>query len=219
VMRNRLDALLDRGEGEVFNAETGQTTSLAQIAWPRKLEKILSAGGCWTGGMAVGKTPPNLPPSLRDTQSAERLKIVAEGRLFDSASESAERRGAYPLVVMPTGSSMAVCGGAVPPVVTKLYRESNLMTGLGIARLNPLTAKELGWKAGQRTRLETAYGGVLVALKLDEAVMPGVVVTTSGPDPECLGDPAEKNRSNIHEICGAMASPVWRLERAALREV
>lgn len=218
-IRQRIEALLDRSDGNVFDAETGETKNLAGIAWPRQLHKILSAGGCWTSGTTEGTAPVALRPTTGDIQSAERMSIVAEGRLSLVADDSKRRQASYPLVVMPLGSSLPVRGGALPPVVNKLYRESNLMAGIGKAWLNPATARESGWRSGQRVLLQTAHGESPVLLALDEAVRPGVIMTATGPAPENLGDPAAKTEHNIQEICGAAAGPVWRLEPAALREV
>ena len=211
VLRHRIDALLARGEGEVFDADEGRAKSLTEIAWSGRLEKILSAGGCWTGPLA-GKT--KLPALLPDPADQADLAKVAGGRLGVADADAK----AFPLVVMLAGPAIATFGGVLPPVVNKLYRESNLKTGVGMARLNPATAGSRRWQEGQQAVLETVHGAMRVTLVLDEAVMPGVVLMAPGPDPVNLGDPAD-DRGDMLEICGAAHRPVWRVERAALREV
>lgn len=216
LLDRRVACLAARSGSEIFHPQRGASPVPAAGTDPRRLQQDLTAGGCWTEGpaeqetIALGKGPAAGHPDL-SAVAAGRLPL-APGPLGD-----------YPLVLVVEGDAVSVLGGALPPVVNKLYRESNLLPAAGLASLNPDTARGRGLRAGQTARLETPDGSLRVTVALDRAVRPGIVRVAPGPSPLELGDPDPGNPGDpcpdILTICGAGSRPVWRVGRAALREV
>ncbi|MBE0567276.1 MAG: hypothetical protein IH621_15050, partial [Krumholzibacteria bacterium] len=140
---------------------------------------------------------------------------LGAGRLPGPAA--AER---FPLMLVLAGGQ-AACGGALPPVANKLYRESHFKPGPDRVRINPETAGRLGLHRGRPAVLATAGGRREVTVAWDEAVMPGVVQAAVGPDPVALGDPAGAlpDGYGILVTDNAARTGVWRVGRASLEEV
>lgn len=215
VIHHRLEALMNQGRGEVFLTEQEDSIGLREVASPHRLEQILAAGGCWIESAPEPAKQSSLQSWRGNSETAKQLVEAAGGRLPETSDS--ERK--FPLVLVLAGPAVATYGGTLPPVVNKLYRESNLMRGTGIARLNPATASANGLKEGRSGRLATPHGTMSVKVVYDESVRPGVVLMSPGPSPESMGDPDGPENDDILEICGAGQRPVWRVERAALLEV
>ena len=213
LLKSRVSALYSRSRGKVFDPERDRSVKADSLGSAERLFKVLAAGGCWTEpadrALADLKTGRSVPGRVREP----RLDRSVVGRAQEPAGEEKD----YPLVLMLSGGP-AAGGGVLPPVVNKLYRESNLKSGPRRAHVNPVTARERRLGDLRPAELKTAFGKMTVAVVHDESVMPGVVRISPGPDPVSLGDP-DNGDGDILEICGAARRPVWRVTRASLREV
>lgn len=211
-LRRRVTILAGREKGKVF--QPAQDAPPTRVADPDRLQQILAKGGCWTEAAAASEAIA-VQTNPQGTAAAGRaLAAVAGGRLATTADQA----GDYPLILVIEGDGVAARGGTLPPVVNKLYRESNLLNSVGQACLNPETARRRGLRAGRTALLTTPDGTGRVTLTLDETVRPGVVRVVPGPSAAELGDP-DRPDQDILTICGAGRRPVWRVGRASLREV
>jgi hypothetical protein len=63
------------------------------------------------------------------------------------------------------------------PLLSKLYRESNLLLGPGRIAMHPNDAQALGLDAGAKARLEVGSESRPVEVTLDPNLRPGIVLT------------------------------------------
>ncbi len=210
VLRDRAAALAAAGRGEIFDPAAGRAQSPPPWTTADTLAALLARGACWSDpGAPAPARGLHLPA---DPGLPERLAAAVDG-----TDRPADSR-AFALDLVVDGRPEACGAGALPPVVTKLYRESELRPDGRCARLNPRTIRTLGLRPDRPAELTTAAGGLPVRVVPDEAVRPGVVQVAAGPLPCDLGDP-DDGRGGILDICDVTTQGTWRLGRAALREV
>jgi hypothetical protein len=147
----RADAIHKAGRGSLFTYTDAKTVALKDVT-AEDFRKALWAGACWTD--TVDEKAPLAPPAAAVVQSRPE--------------EDAE----LPL-------AMALSHELTPasPLLSKLYRESNLRLGPGRVALHP----SCGLDDGVRATLQTARGRCAVEVTLDAGVPPGVVQATAWP--------------------------------------
>ena len=214
LLQARAATLQASGRGEVFDPSTGRSQTVGPLTAAGQLATILRRGGCWTepadGRLSAG----DLLPVAAQPPLAQRFAALAEGRLPAVAPT------AFPLALVLVGQQ-GTGGGLLPPVLTKLHRESHLKAGPDRAHINPDTGRRARLRDGHRARLATPGGSLAVTIVLDESVMPGVVQMATGPDPRALGDitGAGLDRIGILDLDTAARPDVWRVGRVSLEEV
>lgn len=214
LLQARAATLQAGGRGEVHDPAARRSLAVGSLTAAGQLATILRRGGCWTESAAGRLAAQDLKPAAAQPPLAERFAALGEGRL------PAADRDAYPLALVLVGQQ-GIGGGILPPVLTKLYRESHLKPGPDRAHINPDTARRGRLRDGHQARLSAPGGSLTVTIVLDEATMPGVVQMAPGPDPRALGDTgwADADRPGILEICTAARQDVWRVGRVSLKEV
>lgn len=211
LLEARAARLIERG-GRLFEARGGTTKAVSAFSTPGSLLKALRRGGCWIDQDAALLTP--RPASRPDEILARELDRLEPGR--QPAIRTDDR---FPWTLVVEAATNVAVSAALPPVLTKLYRESNLLAGAGVARVNPDSARRAGLPDGAAVRLRTPRGETTLRTVHDGSVMPDVVVVAPGPTAADLGDPAGPPSEDILELCDAFAIPVWRVGRASLRRV
>ncbi len=214
LLQARAATLQAGGRGEVHDPAAGRSLAVASLTAAGQLAKILGRGGCWTEPAGGRLTAADVLPTAAQPPLAARFAALGQGRL------PATGRDAFPLALVLVGQQ-GTGGGLLPPVLTKLYRESHLKPGPDRAHINPDTARRQGLRDGRAARLAGAAGSLTVTVVHDEAVMPGVVQVASGPAPRELGDlgHGDPAQNGILEIGNAARSDVWRVDRVSLKEV
>ena len=210
LMKARVDAIHASGAGMVFKPGGDEPQKVSELD-SSEIWRALKKGGCWYAGSAAPSNTLKYRLLGRDRALAARIAAVANGRPASGDEKN-------PLVLVPTGRSGAAGGGVVPPALNKLYRESEFKQGTSKARINPATGEEQGLADGARAGLETATGSLAVTVLFDEAIMPGLVLVATGPDPVALGDGEAGDGQHLLKLCNTTGEPVWRLTRAVLKE-
>jgi hypothetical protein len=146
---------------------------------------------------------------------ATRLSIMGKGRVAALKGNPKS----HPLILMPYGDRGVAGESALPQVMTKLYRESELRQLYLTAHISPETGAKRRLTDGRHAHLVTPLGTLDVTLVHDHAVMPEVVRVAVGPNPLTLGDVDDGKFASILDITKVMGGSVWRLSRASLREV
>lgn len=212
LLRARAAALQERGQGEVFDPRHSGNVAVASLIAPDAMANILSHGGCWTapGGNRLAGAEVRLP--AQGSAIAARWRHLARGRAHDGP------RAVDALLLSAGGGGAPTTGAVVPPVLTKLYRESGLKPGARQARLNPDTARDRRLEDGSTAELRAGDQILRVVVTCDASLPPGLVRVATGPTAFALGD-AGDDQADILELCGASRRAVWRLIPADLREV
>ena len=95
----------------------------------------------------------------------------------------------------------------MPPLATKLTRESHLRPPGGEAVLHPATAREAGVEGGGNAVVETPSGSAAVTVHVDPGVPPGLVeVAAEGPGADAT-----------LALFGGAGEDCWRLSQARIR--
>lgn len=172
VMKARAAAIFAARRGSVFALADGAETPVSGIASADELYGKLAAGAVWVDDAP----PPGVPKlALPGSTAAERTQILAA-----ATQPAGGPAGGYELVAIPAAWSGAVPAGVRPPLAGKLDQESRLRTPPGEAAMHPATARRFKVKDGARVRLETPRAGCDAAVRLNDAVMQGVVELTPG---------------------------------------
>jgi hypothetical protein len=115
------------------------------------------------------------------------------------------------LLLVPAGWRGPVGKAAVPPLASKLFRESELRYPAGHAAVNPATAETAGIADRGRGRIVTGRGRADVVVHRDARVMPGIIeLSCAAPSGEGwdLPDPLT--------LCETGADGSWRMTPAFL---
>jgi anaerobic selenocysteine-containing dehydrogenase len=96
------------------------------------------------------------------------------------------------LILVFEGKRSAVSSSQLPPILSKVYQESNLWPGSHAVSMHPQTAAAFGLNDGDRVFVQTNGGEHQATLRCKAGIMPGVVQMGSGPNPVLMGqDKAE----------------------------
>ena len=136
-------------------------------------------------------------------EAGERVLQAAAGRLPADAQ--------FPLALLSYGWRSGA-GGAVSPIMSKLYRESCVQTGGDVIELHPDTARRYGIADGEVAIVETRCGSCTRTVRINDAVMPGVIQAEVGPSATRNCQPEA-----LLNACGVAGDGTWRLARASLR--
>ena len=151
TLRERADAIHKSARGTLFTYADGKSQSLKDMK-ADDFWKSLNAGGCWIDEPAAKVT-------------AARLASGAPGR--QPAEESD----------LPLAIVVAREAAAGMPLLSKVYRESNLRLAPGHVALHPAC----GLAEGSQAIFETLLGKATVGVTLDPGIPPGVVQVSATP--------------------------------------
>ncbi len=164
ALRERADAIHKTARGNLFRYADGVSTPVKDLK-PEDFWNALNEGGCWIDTAQAGAPPlPKWVPSASAAGGADLAVTIVERRF---------------------------AGAPGSPLMSKVYKESNLQLGPNRAALNPATAAGLGLADGARAALTTAAGSCEIEVILDPAVSPGALEVAAGPE--------------VLDICGAFA--------------
>lgn len=213
-LERRVARLHATGEGAAYDPRDGGEAPVSGLGSPSGLAAILRRGGAWSAPASLTLDDAAWALPGHRGAMASRWRALGEGR---APARSGDAR---PYVLLP-GGGLSAAGAIAPPVLTKLYRESELQPGAGTVAVNPLTARRAGLSEGVTARLSTADGACEATVRLDASLPPGALRLATGPGPRGLGDLVEPGRPDIDvpALCGAAARPVWRVAAAGLEEV
>jgi hypothetical protein len=211
----RLQAIVKSGRGNVFDAKSGKNKATDKFKTVANLKKTLLNGGCWIDDVPVEEERAAFHLLGIGSHGMTRLTAIGQGRVttLDGNPKS------HPLILMPYGDRGVAGESALPQVMTKLYRESQLRQLYLTAHISPETGAKRRLTDGYHAFLDTPLGSLDVTLVHDPAVMPDVVRVAVGPTPLSLGDVNEGEFVSILDITKVMSGSVWRLSRASLRKV
>ncbi|MGA2435322.1 MAG: molybdopterin dinucleotide binding domain-containing protein, partial [Bryobacteraceae bacterium] len=201
--------------GKVFRYADARNVPVDEIKTPDDFLKLLLEGGCWMDAPVARKAAARFSLLGGDPKVAANLREIAAAGRLGIASEDANR---YPLALVPYGWRGAAGTSALPPILTKLYRESGVRDGGACVSLHPDTAHGFGLQEGDTAEIETRCGSCRKQVCVDSAVMPGVIVAAVGPARGELGLNSPEQAS-ILDICGAKDGCTWRVARASVRKV
>jgi len=151
TLRERADAIHKAGRGTLFTYADTKSQALKDVS-ADNFWKALNAGGCWID------EPDSKPSAARLTTVASETRPAEESEL--------------PLAVVLTHE---LTPGS--PLLSKVYRESNLRLAPGRVALNP----SCGLDEDALAVFETLLGKCRVGVTLDAAIPPGVVQVSGSP--------------------------------------
>jgi hypothetical protein len=162
TLRERADAIHETGRGSLFTYADGKLVAVKDVS-AGDFWKALNAGGCWMDAVENR----SLTVAAR-TGRAARIGERDSAATQPPAAETPE----LPLVVVLSHELTPLS-----PLLSKMYRESNLRLGPNRAALNP----SCGLADGTQASLRTTLGKCAVEVILDAGVPPGVVQLTAWP--------------------------------------
>ncbi len=213
AIEKRLDGIVKAGRGRVFDADSGELTAIGDAGSAEDLKKTLVNGGCWIDDLNTEASHGKFRLVGFFKDGFKRLTAIGGGTTLEGNPDT------YPLLLMPKGEQGAAAEGALPQVMTKLYRESQLRQLYLNAHINPTTGHDHRLADNCRAELKTPSGSIRVDVVHDKTVMPGVVSVAVGASPLSLGDVREGQFDSILDVTTMGKDASWRLCRASLKEV
>jgi menaquinone reductase, molybdopterin-binding-like subunit len=210
LLKQRCAAIHAGKRGSVFQADSGKSVALAEIASDDDLWKMLAAGGVWIDEEPSNPAPPRHVRLLGEApDGVQRIRAAARGRI----AQQKEIAQTYPLVLLPYGSRAATESCDVSPLMTKLYQESGLRATSNQARMHPETAAEWRISNGALAAVETPCGRCIKQVWTDPAVMPGVIEAPVAPQVEGAAP------ASILDVCSVDRECTWRISPARVTAV
>ncbi len=199
IIDRRLGTLCDAGRGSVARPVTGGEAATEKLSSPEELRSAMTGGAWWiSADPEPGRhTLSRILPGQESTRAIASTPVPADD--------------GHALTLVPNGWRGAVGSMAIPPVASKIFRESELRYPGGHAALNPATAVSAGLRDGARARIVTRNGSVEVKIHCDEAVMPGVIALECGPVAAGSGTAADPL-----SLCETGPDGSWRTTSASL---
>ncbi len=215
ALKERAASVLALKRGGVFRYADAQRLPVEEFKTADDFWNALLDGACWFDEPAAQKTLARFSLLGGDPKALGNLReTAAAGRLGGSVADCSR----YPLALVPFGWRGAAGSNALPPIFTKLYQESGIRDGGACVALHPDTARNLDLKEGDIVEVITSCGARRKRVRVDSAVMPGVMEAAVGPAHGEIGL-ASPEQNSILDICGVKDAYIWRVTRASVRKV
>jgi hypothetical protein len=157
TLRERAGAIHKTGRGNLFTYADAKSVALKDVG-ADDFWKALNTGGCWIDAPHEKAAVPQLAAAVDQLRTADQPRTAEDPEL--------------PLVVVLSHELTPAS-----PLLSKMYRESNLRLGPHRAALHP----SCGLEDGAQATFQTALGKCAVEVILDAGVPPGVVQLTAWP--------------------------------------
>jgi len=201
LIRNRIAKIFELHEGEVFDADAGETKSIGSMASSRELVRILERGGCWTG-------------NARSRVAGLTYKFLGNSdyqHVFSAMEKLADISGsASDIRLLPHGTRGAGSSGVNHPMMSKIYQESNLRLPSDVASISPSTGKMNGLSDGKPVRVKTDFGQTILKARFDQSIMDGVVQVQVGEETGTTARRESLQGSNTLDICRIESDSTWK---------
>lgn len=171
-MRARAAAIHAAKRGTVFTLADGSESPNSGFASADDLYSKLAAGAVWVDDVPAQASMKLALPGAADAERTQML-AAATKPVGDAGPE-------FGLVAIPAAWAGVAPAGVRVPLAGKLDQESRLRALPGEAMVHPATASKLSVKDGARVRLESARSGCPAIVRINDAVMQGVVEITPG---------------------------------------
>ncbi len=198
LLRRKADAITAAGRGMAYPPDGSGGTPVSSFADAEALWEILKEGGNWVDEPA--------PPAKRG-----QFKIL--GSLTDDTLTSAahlHQPEGGSITLTPFGVRAALASGAVSPILSKIFQESDLRNSGGTVLINPATASQFGLLDGDRAAIRTRNGSMRVRVLLDPAVRPNMLHAAVGPLPNGTPDADELTGEGVLALCVVQNDGTWR---------
>jgi len=119
-------------------------------------------------------------------------------------------------MLMPTGWRASIDSGALSPLMSKVFQESDLRDVAGRVFVNPSTAASVGVTSGGRALVRTKTGSATLTVVESERVMPGVISGVVGPLPNGATAKDELDNDDILALCDLGDDGTWRVTAATM---
>jgi anaerobic selenocysteine-containing dehydrogenase len=204
LVRQRVDSLYASRSGSVVSAADGTRRKVSDLGSADELWTAMNGGDCWMDDEAgTGR-----PQRFAVLEGFPDAKLKEVGRMSPPAGG--------PLTLMPAGWRAAIDSGALSPLMSKVFQESDLRDVAGRVFVNPSTAASAGVKSGGRALVRTRTGSATVTVVESEAVMPGVISGVVGPLPNGATTGDELTNDGVLALCDLQDDGTWRLTGATL---
>ncbi len=204
LVRQRVDSLYASRSGSIVSAVDGTSRNVSALGSADELWQAMSGGDCWLDDGAGASRP----------QRFAVLERFPDAKLQEVARTSAPAGG--PLTLMPTGWRAAIDSGALSPLMSKVFQESDLRDVAGRVFVNPSTAASAGVTSGGRAVVRTRTGSATLIVVESEGVMPGVISGVVGPLPNGATAKDELENDDILALCDLQDDGTWRLTGATM---
>ncbi|OGG44024.1 MAG: hypothetical protein A3F84_27850 [Candidatus Handelsmanbacteria bacterium RIFCSPLOWO2_12_FULL_64_10] len=212
LIEARAAALQATARGQVFHPAHGGLTPVSGLGPPEALYQSLCDGAQWLDDELEIAPVPRFRLLGPEEVGFRRLTALADGPSFGLRAGG----DAQPLTLMPFALRGTAGEGPVPPLTSKLYRESELREGPGSALMRPETGRAYGVCDGGRVRVQTAHGQFEARAIFDASVAPGVAHVAVGPDPDRMGEAGENAGERVLDLCVPDGRGTWRAVPARL---
>jgi hypothetical protein len=216
------------GRGQVYRARDSARIAMTDVSSPEELREMLTDGGCWVDAACDAPSHSTVRLLGAGADGYDRLARAGAGPgLAVEAAGASGMGGGQKLLLMPFAWKGASGADALPPLLSKLCRESGLRPAAGQAWMNPTTAREAGLRDREPAVLESAGHRARVMVRCDAAVLLGMVHVAVGPCDlsfgDCRGDKQGTRGDRAHEdeavlaLCPPDEDCTWRLAKATAR--
>lgn len=190
-LKQRSAAIHSSQRGSLFVYADGSMTPVKDLSTPDDLWSALMNGALWIDEMVqqkqhrsftVGVQPTVLPP-----EGTQELKLTAHG--WRGTTSSAQ----------------------MPPIMSKLFQESDLRNLNGTVSINPATASSRGLTKDDHAVVSTLNGRMTVRVRIDPSIPPSMVLASIGPLANGKETPLHPAGENILNLCDVKHDGTWRL--------
>ncbi len=208
LLKQRAAAIMAARQGTVFHPGKGAAVKVSTRTGTGDFWNLLLEGGCWVDD----PTPPR--PATRFTM------LGKEQPWRERLTARLEQPGPSPdqLVLMPVGWKNATSSGSVPPMISKLFQESDCRSLAGTVLAHPDTAASAGISSEGKVRLQTRSGEMEADLKLDPALMPGVLHGAVGPCVNQAQTLRQAPAEGLLALCPVEEDGSWRITPAQMKK-
>ncbi len=214
-LRGRVDAILKKGEGVVFNFKDGSTVDVSSFGSAEEFWSKLVSGALWLNAGRPARPLPKVTLLGKEINSVELMTASA----LRSERNAISLSSAYPFTLIPFRHVVGVGVGQVSPIMTKVYQESGIRSTSDVAIIAPYIAQSCGLEEGDLAQIETARGSRKMKITIDRSGMPGIIHVSAGPDPVAFTKEGETLEQNIFSLVEPDPVFSWKPTPASLRKV
>ncbi|HXK59849.1 MAG TPA: molybdopterin-dependent oxidoreductase [Acidobacteriota bacterium] len=205
LIESRIQAVWETQQGTVFVYSEETTKPLTDFASAADLAQALREGACWYDSpVDLANLKLSGSPYLT-ADTWDRLRSDLDQRIEVTSAPASS------LVLMPFGTSFMAT--LASPLTGKLTSESRLYPQAGDAFISPSDAARLGVREGERAEIETARGRLPVCMRIDSAIMPGLICVP------IVEVPVSAAWSDPRTLCEVGKDGAWRGTPASIRRL
>jgi menaquinone reductase, molybdopterin-binding-like subunit len=212
MIKERAAEIYKKKRGWIYTPHNERLIETSDVLTGQQFWSHLNNGGYW-----IDEPLAELPDYTGSLFGISNDRGSFEYALQQIDKIDPSEKSTYPLTLVPFGWRGVVDSGAVTPLITKLYQETEFREGTNRALIHPETGRSHRLRDGSQTTIVTGSGKLTVRIEFNDSIMPDVLHVALGPDQDSITGVKEvRIKANVLSVCTLKENGTWRTTPARI---